>query len=248
MKNEKIVQIDISKKMTLLCISLAVIFWVISIILWKQQLFDQSFIIFHNSIYQNNFAHSIFNFFTNFGLPLITSIYIFNLLISKRYPDLVNVYKLYLLFIFSFAFAGIGGDILKELINRARPAASLAGQIIRTHISDSPSLPSGHSTKSIALVLPYIIFASNKPKINKLLKVILLIVALMVCYSRIALQAHYLSDVLAGIGTAFIFLPISVTFANHLYRRKNIDYTELNKFIKKMGFILILLTLIFCFM
>ncbi|MFC1887829.1 phosphatase PAP2 family protein [Candidatus Cloacimonadota bacterium] len=246
--NDKVVKIWISSKIQLICVITASILWLISILLWKQNLLDNNIILLHNPIYSNELAQSFFHFFSGYGLPLITITYIVNLFISKRNPEMQNVFEIYLLIIFSFALSGIAGDLLKEIINRARPAAALAGEIIRTSVSDTPSLPSGHSTKSIALVLPYIVFASNKPDFNKLIKLILMTIALLVCYSRLALQAHYLSDILAGIGTAFIFLPLSVTFTNSLYRRRNMYYSGLAKFVQKIGFILIFLTIIFCVM
>ena len=49
-----------------------------------------------------------------------------------------------------------------------------------------------------------------------LVKFILVFVALMVSFSRIFLGAHYLSDVLAGIGWVFLCLPVSVMLSNKL--------------------------------
>ena len=40
-----------------------------------------------------------------------------------------------------------------------------------------------------------------------------------VCLSRNILGAHYLSDVIAGIGMAVIGLPLTMTFANMVIRK-----------------------------
>ncbi|MHC4244324.1 MAG: phosphatase PAP2 family protein, partial [Planctomycetota bacterium] len=79
--------------------------------------------------------------------------------------------------------------------------------------------PSGHSTKSVALALPFLFYAEYKGRFHALVKCILAFVTLMVCFSRIFLGAHYLSDVLAGIGWVFLCLPVSVMLSNKLLRK-----------------------------
>ncbi|MBN1805074.1 MAG: hypothetical protein JW837_07475 [Sedimentisphaerales bacterium] len=55
---------------------------------------------------------------------------------------------------------------------------------------------------------------------------LLVFVASMVCFSRIFLGAHYLSDILFAIGPAFICLPVSVMAANRLLRRMTYQKLE----------------------
>ena len=132
-----------------------------------------------------------------------------------------------MLIIFSFAVAGVTGDILKEVFNRARPIVKYANDIICLSNPNTPSFPSGHATKSVGLVLPFLFFAGYKGLFHSFVKVILLFLALMVCFARIFLGAHYLSDVLSGIGLVFLCLPVSVMISNQIIKKmtyKKLDF------------------------
>jgi len=117
--------------------------------------------------------------------------------------------------------------LLKEVFDKARPAVELAGQIAQTHVSDSSAFPSGHATKSMALALPYVLLISRSYRLNRIFRLIVFSIAILVCYSRIVLQAHYLSDVLAGIGTALVFIPVAVLLSNKIYKVKKADEKDL---------------------
>jgi len=47
-------------------------------------------------------------------------------------------------------------------------------------------------------------------------KILMAIVAFGVCCSRVLLGAHYVSDVLAGVGTALILLPLVTLVSNRI--------------------------------
>jgi membrane-associated phospholipid phosphatase len=70
--------------------------------------------------------------------------------------------------------------------------------------------------------------------------------ALLVCYSRITLQVHFLSDVLAGIGTALFFMPIAVWITNSIYKKRKIDDRKLTLLTQKLIYVFIGLTIILC--
>ena len=138
---------------------------------------------------------------------------------------------------FSFAFGSIAGDLLKEVIGRSRPVMELTGKIMLSDLSDTSSFPSGHATKSMGLALPFVIVASNKDTITKIFKIIVLLFATLVCYSRIALQKHFLSDVSAGVAIALFFVFVSLWIVNFIYKRRNIDEKKLSDLNKRLGFI-----------
>jgi hypothetical protein len=69
------------------------------------------------------------------------------------------------------------------------------------------------------------------------------LIAAGVCFSRIVLGAHYLSDVLAGIGMAFIGLPFSMMFANMVFRKVKQEQLPMLSYV--WGFLLIFLTAVF---
>jgi membrane-associated phospholipid phosphatase len=75
-------------------------------------------------------------------------------------------------------------------------------------------------------------------------KIILLITASFVCFSRIALQAHFLSDVLAGIGTALFFIPFAVLLTNKFYNKLKVDEEKLTLLSKRLTIIFIVFAVI----
>jgi undecaprenyl-diphosphatase len=180
-------------------------------------------------------------------MSFITTLYAIFLFLSFRYDDLINERPLFLLILISFAFGGIGGDLLKEIIGKARPIFTLSEHIAIKNINDTPAFPSGHATKSMALALPFLLLTSPKNIITNIVKILVFTTALLVCFSRIALQAHFLSDVLAGIGTALFFIPFSVLFVNFFYRRNKVHMDKLNLMSKRFIFLFIGLTIILYF-
>ena len=136
--------------------------------------------------------------------------------------------------------------LLKEIVDRARPVAELMGFLIQTEISDTPSFPSGHTVKSMSLALPFVIMALNKDPITKAFKIIVLSFAILVSISRIALQKHYLSDVIAGIAVALFFILVAIFIANRIYKRRNITEMKIAQFTKRFGFIFLGLAVLLC--
>ena len=219
--------IKTSKTQRISFIIVFLIFWSISFFLWFQVEVDK-FILF--ALNNSNFGDGLVvinRFFTQYGMPVIVFIYMLYLALSLKFTNLKKPRQVFLLIIFSFAVAGISGDILKEIFNRTRPIQEYANELSFFTSSGSPSFPSGHSTKSVALVLPFLFYAEYKGCFHTLVKCILVFVALMICFSRIFLGAHYLSDVLSGIGLVFICLPVSAMLGNKILRKMTYQKFEL---------------------
>jgi membrane-associated phospholipid phosphatase len=218
-KSESIDLIPISRKQWLAFGLAFVILWSVALYLWHQANADMSAIM---SLNYKNFdagLETVARAFSRYGMSAIAFIYLCYLLLSFRYDSLAKGRQIFLLIIFSFAVAGITGDLLKEMLDRSRPVLEYAGGLREVKDSGSPAFPSGHATKSVALVLPFLFFALYKGGIHSLVRVILSAIALLVCLSRIILGRHYPSDVLSGIGWAFICLPVAVLIANRILRR-----------------------------
>ncbi len=203
-------------------ISFSIVFlisWSISFFLWIQVEVDKLILFSSNNSNFNDGFVVINQFFSQYGMPIIVFIYLLYLTLSLKLTDLKKGRQVFLLIIGSFAIAGISGDILKEIFNRARPVQEYANELRFFTGSGTPSFPSGHATKSVAFVLPFLFYTEYKSRFHSLVKCILVFIALMVCFSRLFLGAHYLSDVLSGIGLVFICLPISVMFSNLIFRK-----------------------------
>ncbi len=203
-------------------ISFSIVFlisWGISLFLWFQVEADRHILFALNN---SNFSDALIvinRFFTRYGMSVIVFIYTLYLALSLKFTGLKKSRQVFLLIIFSFAVAGISGDILKEIFHRTRPFLEYANELSFLSRPGSPSMPSGHATKSVALALPFLFYAEYKGSFHTLVRCILAFVASMVCFSRIFVGAHYLSDVLAGIGWVFLCLPVSAMLSNILLRK-----------------------------
>lgn len=108
-------------------------------------------------------------------------------------------------------------QILKHIICRPRP------NHLRLIVENGYSFPSGHAMISICLY-GLLIYLVNKKIKNKLLKIILtillIILILGIGISRIYVGVHYPSDVLGGYLLSLSILIFNITIVNKYYRGK----------------------------
>jgi len=233
-----------TKKTWIVCSILGAVFWIIGLILWGEHGIDKA-VLFHYDL--NRIANApiviLSKSLSSYGMATITVLFVFYLFFSKIIKSLDAPLTVYLYTICSFGLSGITGDLLKEILVRPRPAAIFGNELLILSQSATPAIPSGHATKSMALILPFILLVSNKKDLHKLIKIVIGLIAGGVCFSRIVLAAHYLSDVLAGVGMALIGLPLSMLFANMILRKVNEEQLPTISLI--WGLILIFLTFVF---
>ncbi|MBN2413728.1 phosphatase PAP2 family protein [candidate division KSB1 bacterium] len=212
-------KIYVSKKQWLGFVLLFLILWGISFYLWFQVELDR-FVLFslNNSHFNEGIVYFI-HFFSRYGMAVIVFIYLCYLVLSDKINHLINGQQIFLLILLSFAFTGITGEVLKEVFDRARPVVKYAENIVCLSNPGTASFPSGHASKSAALVIPFLFFAGYKGRGHSFVKIVLMFLALVVCFARIFLGAHYPSDVLAGIGLVFLCLPVSVVMANRITKK-----------------------------
>jgi undecaprenyl-diphosphatase len=153
-----------------------------------------------------------------------------------------------LVVLFSFCAATLAANLLKGPLGRARPIADLAGQLNVADRHSSASFPSGHAAQSLALALPFVLIVAGGSAGVRLPKLAMLLVAGLVCYSRIVKGAHYLSDVLAGAGLALACVPVAVAAANAIYARGKVTPEKLNTVVKRFAAVLLALTLLLPFL
>lgn len=233
-----------SKKIWRGCITLGALFWISAFVIWWQEGIDQAVLFYFDPMRVSyDPIIRISKWLSSSGMAATTTIFILYLLLSKKFKSLDAPLTIYFYTICSFAFSGIAGDLLKQVFARPRPLAVFGSELLIMSTSGSYALPSGHATKSIALILPFLLLVGNEKNLHKLLKIILIIMGLGVCFSRFALGAHYLSDVLAGIGMALVGLPLSMLFANMVLRKSTQEKLPALSIV--WGFLLIFLTAVF---
>jgi membrane-associated phospholipid phosphatase len=197
-----------------------VVLWALALVLWAQGGLDR-WALFHFD--QARVAGAswlgIFLAFTGYGMTAIALLYVLYYLVQTRRPawDAPRTLSLYV--ILSFAFSGVVGDLLKMVIARPRPATIFGDQILALSHATSQALPSGHATKAFALALPALFLVGRRPGSQGLWRLLVGALALGVAFSRIVLGAHYVSDVVAGIGMAFLGLPVAVWVAHLILAR-----------------------------
>lgn len=109
-------------------------------------------------------------------------------------------------FIFYFASMAFNG-FLKVWIGRGRPYTQGANQIIEQ--SHQPSMPSGHAQGFASLLVPFACKYNSKKSY-----IISAILLLFLCFTRVYLGQHYISDVLVGaligiaLGTLLEFVDV----------------------------------------
>lgn len=132
-------------------------------------------------------------------ITVITILITLYLFYKKYYKDM-------LFLILSVAGASIVMFIIKNIVERIRPDMQLievAGY----------SFPSGHATISTALAFSLFWILKEKIKYTKTLLFVTIIIPLIISFSRIYLNVHYLSDVVAGIGVSlFLVSLIAIIF------------------------------------
>ncbi len=232
------------KKIWTLCIILGTVFWMLGFILWAQRGIDEAVLFYYNPMRIAMDPMIVFSkWLSSNGMATITTLLVLYLLLSKKLKSLDAPMTVYFYTICSFGLSGIAGDLLKFVLRRPRPVDTFGNEILALSQSLSPAIPSGHATKSVALVLPFILLVAHSNGIHKWIKIVIGLLAVGVCFSRVVLGAHYVSDVMAGIGMATIGLPFTMMFANMPLRKMTQE--QLPRLTYVWGFLLIFLTLVF---
>jgi undecaprenyl-diphosphatase len=227
----------LSRQFIAMIVVIAVALWSIAFFLWAQAELDKSLLISQNGLRTNEALVHVAQAATKYGMSLIVLVYLLYLLFAFKYERLRDAYRIYLLVLFMFAAAGIGGDVLKEILNRPRPFVEYAGDINALSKAGTPSFPSGHATKSVALALPFLLLITAKDARHKAVKALLVMIVVGVCYSRVLLGAHYVSDVLAGAGMAFMCFPLVTVLGNRRLTRMTKE--SLNSAVKVWAVVLV---------
>ena len=165
------------------------------------------------------FDNAVFNFFSSISSPaFIAMMKVLTFFGSKQfilpaYIILVGYFFLKKKFRYGIDIAIVAltsfvlSYTLKNIFHRTRPSLPGTGGIT------TYSFPSGHTLSAFIFcsILVFMVFHNNwKPFYKYIVSILLFLFALMVGISRIALRAHYPTDVIASLllGTAWVILSL----------------------------------------
>jgi membrane-associated phospholipid phosphatase len=138
-------------------------------------------------------------------------IIIFYFLFRKRKDD---AWRVFVVALSSVLFM----SLLKRLFQRTRPLEPLVEGITNF------SFPSGHAFMSISfygLIIYFIGRDSKNHSFRNTLFAFIVLLVLLVGFSRIYLRVHYLSDVLAGFAAGIAWLILTVYVCNKFLLQQN---------------------------
>ena len=219
-------------------IASATALWGIAVWLWLQGGIDKAIQFGHNTLRGDPSFADAAAWLSAHGMALCIGIILVYCVFFPEPGRWTDLRKICLPVVLSFAVAGIAGDVSKGIFSRPRPFQQYAADIVPLDRPEGYSLPSGHTTRSFALIVPVLLFAGGRSRRRKVFQAVLLLTALCVAYSRIALGVHFLSDILAGIGTALLVLPFIVKIANRVYSDSRMDESRLRGVADACGFLL----------
>lgn len=184
---------------------------------------DEKVIVFFNNLVDPGIT-SAMKFITYFGseyifIPIIICL-IFGLR-DKRYGMFLA---------FNLVWTYIMNFILKNIFARPRPVSYLLDDV------SGYSFPSSHAMCAVAFYGLLCLFVCNtfKSKAMKRLFIILTsILILAIGFSRIYLQAHYLSDVIMGIVFGVLCLLIFITILKVIDKERSVDAEKLESEVVK---------------
>jgi undecaprenyl-diphosphatase len=110
--------------------------------------------------------------------------------------------------------------VIKLLVERARPVLKIINE-------QGFSFPSGHSTMSMAMALSlYFIFADSIS--SRAGRIVLLVVALLwpilIAFTRVYLNVHWLSDTLAGFSLGIFWVTLVLLFYPYWSHKGKIEF------------------------
>ncbi len=183
-------QYNFTSKNNKLFSTCSIAFFVISLVFLILFGKTQSFFILNN--YHTSSLNLFFEKFTFLGDGIFALIlFIFLLFFINRKMQAIAI-------LLAFLMSGIAAQIIKKVVAAPRPKlffqhGEYANFIDGVTLASYTSFPSGHTATAFAIAT--IIALSLKE--NKL-KLLMLLIAILVAYSRIYLAQHFLGDVLAG--------------------------------------------------
>ena len=171
--------------------------------------FEGGFLLWIQNNLRNPFLTPIFTFLTHLGDKGILWIGLSLILLAHPRTRRVGVTCL-ISIVLSFTVANL---ILKPIVNRTRPYEFIQGLVNIIENQPDKSFPSGHSTNAFAVA--WVMFRSFQKKWG----VPPLILACVICFTRLYVGVHYPTDVLVGIIIGILASEAAMVIVKRLVKR-----------------------------
>jgi len=154
----------------------------------------------------------VYNFIISFRSNVIDNYFLFITRLMDYKQAILLLIFIYLLInkkeIFEISIFNVGiNSIIKNLIKRKRP------DVLKLIIQGGYSYPSGHSSLTCVIfgyLIVYVLLNVKNKFIKTSLIILLILLSISICISRIYVGVHYFSDVIGGIllGINILYLYI----------------------------------------
>jgi undecaprenyl-diphosphatase len=212
-------RLELSRRGWTWVLAAAGVSWCAALLLWAQHGIDGKLARQAAGLDPRGLAIGLAGVASLCGMAVIAGIHLVGLGASVLRESWRRHRNVYLLTLLTLVIAGLAGDLLKVLLDRPRPYVVYPALSFAAGGSSTYSFPSGHSTKSLALALPFLLFAKGWGGGRGLAKLAVAGLALAVCASRVVLGAHFLSDVVGGLAVALSGLPLAVMASHSILGR-----------------------------
>jgi membrane-associated phospholipid phosphatase len=193
--------------------------WCVALLVWAQHGLDETLVRQAAARDPKGLVVGLALVASKYGMAAIAAVHLVGLVTSLFREAGRRHRNVYLLTLMSFAISGVAGDVLKDLVDRPRPALQYSDLGFAAGQSSTHAFPSGHSTKSVALALPFLLLVRGWRGWRGFARLAVAGLAVSVCASRVLLGAHFLSDVVGGLAMALSGLPLAVMASNVILGR-----------------------------
>src|SRR4051794_5545270 len=164
---------------------------------------------------RTEWAHGFMRFYANNGIVLFAVLLLFGYLLARHRSDVDGVASS--LWAGSAALLALGlGQIIGNIVDRARPYETLANVHLLVDKTTDFSFPSDHATV-VGAVAVGLFF------VDRWLGLTAAVLAVLMAFTRVYVGAHYVGDVLAGLvlggGVAALGQIVVVPFVTRLVDR-----------------------------
>lgn len=171
---------------------------------------DLFYLINHNL--QNPVFDAILPYVTHLGGFIWLVIILVAVIIYAKIKSKNNLKRLAMIALISLLFADLIAYAVKLIVQEPRPYTTLDNVRLLIYEDDLFAFPSGHATSTLAVVTSLLLNIKEK----KAFKILLVIFAVTILFSRVYCGIHYPFDVLAG---AILGILGAIT-VNHFLKEK----------------------------